>query len=457
MRILFVSHHFPPAHTAGTETYAYNLARRLKARHQVMVFHTEKRLGCKPYQVLTESCDGVDTRVLINNLCYRDFGETFSDPKAEQAFLEVFRSFRPDVVHVHHLMFSSLEIPVMAAAEGVPVVMTLHDFYLFCPRGGRLFLPDGSLCPGPEEGRCADCLSSYKYRQGSGERRIISALARIRSVTGLDLTKWAYFIRDRFLKKDVAEGIVEPGRGDPANRILPFLVRREEAVKRLFSAVMVFLTPSNTVGDGVKSFGLPPDKLRLWRYGIDLEPFKDLARPERSVPVFGYLGTLMPHKGVHVLVEAAGRVPEGRIRLMVRGSDAHNPEYARRLRSAAGPDTTFLPAFDRSEVGEAFTGIDVLVLPSLWLENSPVAIQEAFAAGCPVVTSDLGGMRELVEDGVNGRLFPPGDVEALAAVLREAGENPGLIQDWRRSIEPPRSIEDDVESLEALYGRLQKS
>jgi glycosyltransferase involved in cell wall biosynthesis len=216
------------------------------------------------------------------------------------------------------------------------------------------------------------------------------------------------------------------------------------------------MTPSNTVGDALKSFGLPSEKTEFWNYGIDLNPFKGLNRPVRSRPVFGYFGTLMPHKGVHIFVEAAAKLESARVGAMIRGSASQNPGYVKRLKKLAGSGTVFKEAFSRAGVRDAFAEIDVLVLPSLWLENSPVVIQEAHACGCPVVASDLGGMRELVKDRLNGRLFPPGDVRALAAILDEAGTDPGVITIWREEIEPPRSIENDVSALDALYGRLRK-
>ena len=94
MRILLVSHHFPPARTAGTETYAYNLARHLKDRHEVLVFHTDKRLARPAYALAKGSVGGVETRVLVNNLCYSHFGETFSDPRAEEAFCRGWELYR---------------------------------------------------------------------------------------------------------------------------------------------------------------------------------------------------------------------------------------------------------------------------------------------------------------------------------------------------------------------------
>ncbi len=454
MRILFVSHHFPPAHTAGTETYTFNLAGQLRKRHDVAVFHTEKRLGLREYTLLEEEVAGIRTRVLINNLCQKGFRETYLNPRAEDAFARVLDEFKPDVVHVHHLMFTSLKLPVIAAKRNLPVVMTLHDFYLICPRHGRLMLHGEEICPGPDDERCPDCLSNFKYCQTPWERRMIYTLAGIRSTVGLDLTGMVYKAREMLFKGGAKDRAAAQIRGGSPQKTADCLPERIETVRNLFSCVDRFMVPSETVAGAMKSAGLAADKIKLWRYGIDTAPLKRVERPSRKTPVFGFLGTLVPHKGVMVLVEAAASLKPGTAATVVRGTSVHDPEYARELEKAACQDTEFKPAYSRDEAGDAFAEIDVLVLPSLWLENSPVVIQEAFATGCPVLTSDLGGMRELVQDGVNGRLFPPGDAKALAKIMEEVCSNPGMIDKWREGITPPRPIEDDAESIEALYGEL---
>ncbi|MFH2000612.1 MAG: glycosyltransferase family 4 protein [Planctomycetota bacterium] len=454
MRILFVSHYFPPAQTAGTETYAFNVAQRLKYRHKLLVFHTEKRVVLPQYEVLEEEFDGIEKRVMINNRCYHNFGETYSNTWAEDAFRKVLDDFKPDIVHVHHLMYISLNLPAMIAERGIPVVMTLHDFFLACPRGGQFMLPDKSICPGPEHERCLNCLSTFKYRQKAWENKMITAVAGLRKRTGIDLTKLLYFTRDKVVRRDSTAGIVTPVRGDDTHMLEPYIEERKKCVQGVYDNVTLFMTPSITVGEGLKANGLPREKLRLWKYGIDVKPFKNFKRPERLVPVVAYLGTLMPHKGVHLLVEAASSLPRGLVKTLIRGPGAKDPGYAQTLRDQAGPDILFEPGFNRSEVRHAFSEIDVLVLPSLWLENSPVVIQEAFACGCPVITSDLGGMKELVHDRENGRLFPAGDAKALAAILEEVGNHPDVIESWRKGIRMPRTIEDDVESLETLYEQL---
>jgi GT2 family glycosyltransferase len=97
--------------------------------------------------------------------------------------------------------------------------------------------------------------------------------------------------------------------------------------------------------------------------------------------------------------------------------------------------------------------LDVVVVPSIWIENAPFIIREAFAARVPVVASNLGGMAEMVRDGADGLLFPAGDASALAAALRRLLDEPQLLPALRAGIRRPMSIEEDAASLREIYVR----
>ena len=111
---------------------------------------------------------------------------------------------------------------------------------------------------------------------------------------------------------------------------------------------------------------------------------------------------------------------------------------------------------DRSRHGgHALASIDVLVVPSIWPENAPLVIQEAFLAGIPVVASRIGGIPEMVTDGKNGLLFTAGDAVALSRTLARLIDEPGLVDPLRDGIPAVRSIEDDVGFARSLYQTLQ--
>ena len=108
-------------------------------------------------------------------------------------------------------------------------------------------------------------------------------------------------------------------------------------------------------------------------------------------------------------------------------------------------------AIPHDQIAQALASIDVLVVPSIWPENAPLVIQEAFLAGVPVVASRIGGIPEMVTDGRNGLLFQAGDAEDLARTLARLLHEPGLLESLRAGIPPVRSIEEDVRFARSLY------
>ena len=452
-------HVFLPQHSAGTEVYTFNLAQALRARgHEVHVFCTEKELSRRSWGLYRRDLDGLPMHVMVNNLDYDSFEETFVNAQAEGAFQRVLETVKPQVVHIQHLMLHSLNLPQMARAAGARVIMTLNDFWLYCPRFGQLLLPSGHLCPGPSLRDCHACLQDFTFSQGKPEKAVIRMLTATRELTGVDLAPLVYWAQDRsrWLKrrKQAAPGSARAGADGGLADELRHRIRK---VKSLIEQVDVFLSPSNTVAERVIEWGIPRTKVRISRYGIDTRPFEGTPPLERKDAkiTFGFIGTVAPHKGVHILVDALRRLPKEQARLLVFGSDAHHQEYGRMLRDLAeGFDVTFCGPVDRGGIGLAFAQIDCLVMPSLWLENSPIVIQESFAAGVPVIASGQGGMAELIDDGRSGRLFPAGDTAALAGHMQAILANPTTLRAWSVSMDAPRSIADDAAGIDQLYDEL---
>jgi glycosyltransferase involved in cell wall biosynthesis len=122
---------------------------------------------------------------------------------------------------------------------------------------------------------------------------------------------------------------------------------------------------------------------------------------------------------------------------------------------AAGcPNISLEGEADDRGLDAALAWADYLVVPSLWWENSPVTIQEAFAAGVPVIASRLGALEEKVRDGVSGLLFEPGSVADLVRVLRRTSDEPELLPRLRAGIPPIVTIADHAAQLEALYAQV---
>ena len=169
----------------------------------------------------------------------------------------------------------------------------------------------------------------------------------------------------------------------------------------------------------------------------------------------GFVGSWTPQKGLDVLLRAQAALPAGLVRLTVHGSGDARPAYAEAAKALGrGGEVTFAGPFAPSDAPRVFRELDLLVMPSIWYENAPLVISEAFAMGVPVIASRLGGMAEMVRDGIDGRLFAPGDSAELARILEELARDREALARLAAGVRPPRALADDVEGLRDLYREL---
>lgn len=450
MRVLIVTHRSLPAHPAGTEVHTHTLARSLvRAGHEVRVLTAEKDVSRPDLSLHEREHDGVPYIELVNNLFHDSFEQTYRHVGCEERFAEVLDAFEPDVVHASHLLYHSVGYARVARERGVPFFMTLFDFWLMCPRFGQRRFVDGSLCATIDLERCAQCMADFKFAATATERRVGGALATVKRATGVDLAPLAKRMAGGASASPSADGALLDA--DPA--WVAALERRERTVREdLVPHVAGFVAPSRFLRGEFERWGLPAERLYFVRTGIDLAPFDGLLRDVHDGPRrVRFIGTIVPHKAPHVLVEAFERLDasdRANLALHVHGPDAHARDYgadlAARIRGLGG---RYHGALERAELAPTLARTDLLVVPSIWYENAPLVILEALASGTPVVVSDLGGMRELaLESG--GAVFPPGDADALADVLRRASTDPAAFSTGRSQV---RSIEDDARDFAALW------
>jgi glycosyltransferase involved in cell wall biosynthesis len=366
----------------------------------------------------------------------------------------VLDEFEPELVHIHHLMHHSVGLAELAAQRGVPVVMTLHDYWLECPRFGQLLGWDDQICFDVDHARCSRCLNEFAWRNPRHLRWVARGLRFARRLTGLDLQAPLQRIwRRRSTHVDV--GVAGPERKDPKPdpRIQDRMGERARMIQeRLVPHVQRFLCPSDFLRERMLSAGLPAEKLETRLFGVP-RPENWEAAPSPGRVRFAYVGSVLPHKGVDVLVEAfgllTGRVDPDSVFLEIHGGWASNPSYGERVRDLAqdfGAEVT--GAFDPSRIDEILSAVDALVVPSVWFENSPVTIHDARVRGIPVLCSDLGAMRELVPD--EDRRFRAGDAQDLARAL----ERFVLGDRAPRPAELPPTPREALEKLLQLYGGL---
>jgi glycosyltransferase involved in cell wall biosynthesis len=168
----------------------------------------------------------------------------------------------------------------------------------------------------------------------------------------------------------------------------------------------------------------------------------------------GFIGTLARHKGCHVLIDAFKTLPFGQAVLKIYGDMEQYPHYAKELRKLAGNNRAieFCGIFPNAEILEIMADLDVLAVPSVWYENTPLVVYSAQAARCPVVASDFPGLSDVIRDEVNGLLFEAGNAGALAGKLSRLIEEPGLAARLSSHALEPKPIAAYVDDLLGIWG-----
>lgn len=413
MRILHIVHQYPPEHVGGTELYTQSLAQRLSLRgHQITVFHRQSTEGSGEgaWAEGDVQVRAAGTRVLDPA---RRFLATFRDPLIVRAFERVLEEACPDLVHVQHLMGLPAALLRPVQQRGLPYVITLHDYWWVCANAQLLTNYSQQACEGPQAYvNCSRC-----------------ALARAG----------------------------HPGLW-PALPALPGpLAWRNHLLRQILKAASKIIAPTEFVCSWYADHGVPTEKLIVIPHGIEGPPLESRQKRSPNDHIrFVYIGGLSWQKGVHTLVEAFRGI-EGRVELWIAGDESFDLAYTSRLHAQASSNVTFLGKLTRQEVWERLTQADAVVVPSLWYETFSLIVHEAFAVGVPVIASHLGALTEVVRDGVDGLLLPPGDVAAWRAALQRLVAEPDLLAQLRANVRPPTTLEEHVGRLESLYAQVVDS
>ncbi len=442
MRVAFVTHQFPPRYTTGTELYAARLARRLRddLGHEVAIHTYEPSLhgGADLEREATDTWGGLSvTRVAVApELAANPLLSASYDVRIGKRFARTLERFRPDVVHVFHAAFHGASVVEEAFLAGVPVVWNLMDFWLLCPTVQLVRRPSMASCDGPETFACLDCLAAD-------------------DATAEALREWT---RSDGFDPWLPDGpVTGAGWNQPGPHAqLAALAGRPAFLRELaLRCAARLVAPSVALRDVFVGLGYPEERLSLVPYGVDPSPVARAPRTDGAPLRVGFLGSLNPPKGARVLVEAAAGL-EAPVRVDLFGDDRMFPTYAAELREAAGHDrrVRLRGRLAPDDVPAALAALDVLVVPSLWRENTPFVVLEARAAGVVVVGSDGAGIAELVRDGEDGLLFPPGDVAALRSHLRSLAGDAELLARLSRAAPPPRSLLDNARDFARMYAEV---
>lgn len=390
MRIALVTHQFFPAYYTGVERLTLNLAAQLR------------RMGEEPVVLTSAQHSSGSARPYVHEgLRVRpvDVGRIdvarpwLQEPELAQTIARVLAEESADVVHVMHPM----RLPqAFRAADllGLPAVAHVADFGYLCARTTMIRV-DGSICTDAADGACCESVC-----------RIPAGVERVR--------------------------------------------RGRETLAHAAAVVC----PCRFTIDLHAAQGFDPGNWHHVPWGTDyaLHPER-LPAPGGDELVLGFLGTLLRHKGLHVVLEAMRLLPGRPLRLLAWGGSFHEGDYERSLRRLAegDPRVEFLGSYGHDELDTLLRRLDAVVIPSVWHENLPTTGLNAVAAGVPLLVSDVGGLRELIDDYRCGRSFRVGDAAALAQLLDDVLADRAELDRMRDTMAYPPSLEEEAWLVSRLY------
>jgi glycosyltransferase involved in cell wall biosynthesis/GT2 family glycosyltransferase len=405
-RIVHLVHGWPPFQQAGTELYAYWLARQQRAAHDVAVYARAEDPSRAHGEAVELRDDGVRVRLVTNNFTARNplRRNAMVDRLLERDFARFLIGERPRLLHIHHLAGHAFSLARVARRLGIPIVLQIQDWWFLCARV-NLFDRDGNRCSGPAPAKCARCATLTRIEPAGISNRLLHAMRRSTARAAVGACD-AYVVGSRAIRDDyVRAGIVPPSK-----------------------------------------------PIHVIPYGIEIVASPDARRPARRPIRFGYVGSIAPHKGPHVAVEALRHFDPSEAELHLWGDVTALPDYVEALRGRSGAAAvSFEGKFREDEKPRVFACMDVLLVPSVGLESFGLAAREAMACGVPVIASAGGALSEMFEPGLCGDFFPAGDALALRAILRRIIDEPEIVERWAASLPIPKRNDDHAAEIERVY------
>jgi glycosyltransferase involved in cell wall biosynthesis len=411
MRVLIISHGHPAFSIGGAEVASHALSRALEATPGVEAHYLARaasplaRHAETPLMSLRQGPNEVFAHLDAYD---HEWISSRAIEELDGPIAAWLRDLAPDIVHFHHLIGFGAEMLALVrrVLPQAAIMVTFHEYLSICLNHGQMVkTARNRLCARASPAECATCFPAWTP-------------ARVHR-------------RERFLKDHLA------------------LADR-------------YIAPSAFLADRYIAWGLPADRFAVIENGLAPAPVaaqRPLSRAGRRAR-FGFFGQVTEFKGLPVLLEAIARVPDAvwgdDAALCVFGGNLDGQPEAFRARfealmARAGRRARFYGAYRSEELPRLMGQVDWVVMPSIWWENSPVVIQEAFHHRRPVICSDIGGMAEKVRHDVDGLHFRAGSAEDLADRLAEAMTDRTLWPRLAKGCPEPLSAADCAASHRALY------
>ncbi len=376
--IIICSNSYPPKFVGGAEIIAHSQAKELKkSGYNVVVFAGDTYSDKKQYKLYKEEFEGIEVyRIKLESENFANEFINFNNKFVDEAFNKIVDRYNPSVVHCHNIIGLSLGIIDIAHNKKMKTIITLHDNWGYCYKNTILKNKE-SICK--NFNNCEECM---QY------------------ITG--------------------------------NNVKVPIRMRQDYFKHILSKVDIFISPSKYLADNYIKAGFPKDKMNVIWNGIDIEKYENIEKKSSSKLRFTFVGYLGKHKGVITMLEALTYIKnKDVIQINIVGDGEERQTYIDFAKeNNIFSNIKFWGKVPNSEIQKVYEETDVYFIASIWPENQPVSITEAFACKIPVIASNLGGNIELIEENKDGLLFEAGNARDLADKIQYFIDNRNLITSY---------------------------
>ena len=405
LRVIIAAHGHPALTNGGAEIAAFELFNGLRTRADCDAWY----LGCdrtgqgKLATVLSQPFS--DREYLYSAAAFDWFKFANHDANFGPQVERLFAQLAPDVVHFHHYINFGVEVflHLKRAVPNCRIVLTLHEYLAICHHYGQMVTTQHrNLCHQATPARCQRCFPEFDQSD--------------------------FFLRKLY-------------------------------IDRFFDLVDVFISPSMFLAERYVAWGIPAAKMVVLENLMPPAALAPRSEPSpRDVLRLGFFGQISELKGIDLLFDAATQLEKSgvdNVCIEIFGDYRNQPTefqtaFLARL-SSAGSNIRFSGPYDRIQVDELMRGVDAVLVPSIWWENSPVVIQEALRNRRPVICANIGGMAEKVRDGVDGFHFPAGNPMALASLIRRLAQDREMLTKITRSMSGTPMLVSSLEDYLAIY------
>lgn len=426
----------------GVETYTLHLAQAVQELgHEVHILTGEP--VSRPdlaVEIKADAYAGIPVTRLIYDYLRRPVYQraSYSDPLVTAQLKAILQKLQPDVVHATSLSLVMAGLIEATTTLNLPLIYTATDFVLTCRRGTYLKRNE-TICSERENlALCTACMGP--------QTTLEKFLAGIWRFTPAAISQPLLISAEKIIGKR-ADFVQAAGS----------MQYRLDYLSQWRSKIEHIIAPSTYMRDMLIHNDFPPARITVSPYGVRLPSvhFAQIPSPKLR---FAFIGRVAALKGVHLLIEAFRQLPPSeRVELTLYGqAEVKSDQYLRQLQQKVAhiPNVKFAGVVDNTHISEIYRNLDVLIVPSIWPENSPITILEALAHGIPVIASDVAGIADLVQHEVNGLIFANQNIEDLVRQMSRCLESPELVAQLAGNCKLVKSLREDARDLTNLYARV---